>query len=156
VRALLDTTYFLPVFGVAVEGLEPGVLLELRRHALQGRLELHYADVMWLELIPKVVREARRRGFSPDALIEKGAKAITRASYLRRAGVDWEAVRVAYELRKHGHRDMVDNMLYGIASSQNLVLVTMDRALAAAAARAGAGRAEILSHEELLRRLQES
>jgi len=29
VRALPDTSYFLPVFGIAVQGLEPGSLLEL-------------------------------------------------------------------------------------------------------------------------------
>ena len=64
VRALLDTSYFLPVFGAAVEGLEPSGLLAIRRYALRGKLELYYAEVMRLELVPKVHREAQRRGYN--------------------------------------------------------------------------------------------
>ncbi|BES80480.1 PIN domain-containing protein [Pyrodictium abyssi] len=155
VRALLDTSYFLPVFGVAVEGLEPSDLLAIRRYALRGKLELYYAEVMWLELVPKVYREAQRRGYNADAIVEQGAKSIMKASYLKRALVDWKAVRIAYEMRRLGHRDMIDNMLYGIASSQGLVLVTMDRALAGLARDRAAGGAKILDHNELLKMLQD-
>ena len=67
VRALLDTTYFLPAFGIAVRCLEPGSLLELRRLALRGAVELYYADFMWLELMPNVVREASNRGVDAES-----------------------------------------------------------------------------------------
>ena len=79
-----------------------------------------------------------------------------KASYLKRVLVDWKAVMVAYETRRPGHRDMIDSMLYGIASSQGLVLVTMDRALAGLARDRAARGAEILDHSGLLKMLQDS
>ena len=46
IKVLLDTSYFLPVFGIAVKGLEVGDLLAIRRHALQGTISLYYASFM--------------------------------------------------------------------------------------------------------------
>jgi PIN domain nuclease of toxin-antitoxin system len=48
---------------------------------------------------------------------------------LRLAQVDEKAVRTALELYKLGHRDLIDNLLYGISLSQNLKFLTIDREL---------------------------
>ena len=67
---------------------------------------------MWLELVPKVYREAQRREFNADAIVGQGAKSIMKAGYLKRALVDRKAARIAHEMRRLGHRDMIDDMLW--------------------------------------------
>ncbi len=149
-RALLDTSYFLPVFGIAVMGLEPESLLELRRLALRGAVELYYADFMWLELIPKVVREASKRGVDASRIVEEGVRLITGSSYLRPVSPGRRAVLEALRLRLMGHRDMVDNLLYGVAVEEDMLLVTMDSALRRLVESLDPPGARVLSHVELL------
>jgi hypothetical protein len=43
--------------------------------------------------------------------------------------VDDKAVDLALSFYLMGHRDLVDNLLYGIAASQNMKFLTMDEAL---------------------------
>ncbi len=151
-RVLLDTTYFLPVFGVAVKGLDPKDLDRLRQYALQGKVEIYYTDLMWLELIPKLYREAEKKGIDLEPILRRGVHAITSADYLRKAEVTWRAIVTAFLLRRQGHRDMIDNFIYGIAEAEGLTLITMDKTLRDLARDRGAIKATSL--HELLEELR--
>lgn len=154
IKVLLDTSYFLPVFGIAVKGLEVGDLLAIRRHALQGTISLYYASFMWLELLPKVYREARKRGVDVENIVEKAVKSILKADYLKPVDADEHALMTAYKMRCLGHRDMIDNLLYGIASSKDMILVTMDVTLVDFLKKHGLSEAKVMSHKELLTMLE--
>ncbi len=154
-RILLDTSYFLPVFGIRVKGLDEKVLLALRDYALEGRIQLYYPSFMWLELLPKVYREARKRGLGRDvdAIIRRAVLAIVHAEYLHPVSPDHAAILVAWKLKLMGHEDMIDNMIFGVASSNKMILLSMDKELKNIADRLGG--VKVFDHNMLLKLLEE-
>ena len=66
-KAIVDTTYLLPTFGIGVKELNDTALLELRRHVLQGNLQLYCLTTIWSELLGKVHREAAKHGIPDEA-----------------------------------------------------------------------------------------
>ena len=60
-RVVLDTSYILPAFGIKVRDLANDDLELLEELRVSGKVEFLYCDVVWVELIPKVVKEYRRR-----------------------------------------------------------------------------------------------
>ena len=124
-RAILDTSYILPAFGIKVRDLADDDLELLEELRVSGEVEFLYCDVIWVELIPKVVKEYRRRNVPLRAdLLEGVVRALRETASAVALGP--LANRVAYELRRLGHVDMVDNLLYGAAVERRAYLLTLD------------------------------
>jgi predicted nucleic acid-binding protein len=117
-RILLDTSFLLPFLGIDVGEVIAGVLHRLRDY------ELYYSELSLLEALWKIVKVV---SFDKLDIVLEGLTLIRRD--LRLAQVDEKAVRTALELYKLGHRDLIDNLLYGISLSQNLKFLTIDREL---------------------------
>lgn len=117
-QILLDTSFLLPFLGIDVGEVIAGALHKLRDY------ELYYSELSLLEALWKIVKVV---SFDKLDIVLEGLTLIRRD--LRLAQVDEKAVRTALELYKLGHRDLIDNLLYGISLSQNLKFLTIDREL---------------------------
>jgi predicted nucleic acid-binding protein len=117
-RILLDTSFILPFLGIDVGEVIAGVLHRLRDY------ELYYSELSLLEALWKIVKVV---SFDKLDIVLEGLTLIRRD--LRLAQVNEKAVKTALELYKLGHRDLIDNLLYGISLSQNLKFLTIDREL---------------------------
>jgi predicted nucleic acid-binding protein len=117
-QILLDTSFLLPFLGIDVGEVIAGVLHRLRDY------ELYYSELSLLEALWKIVKVV---SFDKLDIVLEGLTLIRRD--LRLTQVDEKAVRTALELYKLGHRDLIDNLLYGISLSQNLKFLTIDREL---------------------------
>ena len=117
-QILLDTSFLLPFLGIDVGEVIAGVLHRLRDY------ELYYSELSLLEALWKIVKVV---SFDKLDIVLEGLTLIRRD--LRLAQVNEKAVKTALELYKLGHRDLIDNLLYGISLSQNLKFLTIDREL---------------------------
>lgn len=117
-RILLDTSFILPFLGIDV-----GDAIASALHRLRG-YELYYSELSLLEALWKIVKVV---SFDRIGTVLEGLALLRRD--LRLVQVDEKAVRIALELYRLGHRDLIDNLLYGISLSQNLRFLTIDREL---------------------------
>jgi predicted nucleic acid-binding protein len=117
-RVLLDTSFLLPFLGLATDEVVMYSLPKLRG------AELFYSELSILEAMWKAVKIVKKEDFG---VILEGLRLIRRD--LKIARVDDKAVDLALSFYLMGHRDLVDNLLYGIAASQNMKFLTMDEAL---------------------------
>ena len=116
-KVLLDSTYILPAFGIAVKGLSRTDLEELERLRVEEIVEYHFTPLIWVEVVPKVLREYSSRGLGIDvSMFEKVLLALENTAKPVDPGS--LAIAIAAKLRALGHRDMVYNMLYGVASEK--------------------------------------
>jgi len=106
-RVLLDTLFLLPFLGLVTDEVVMYSLLKLRG------AELFYSELSILEAMWKAVKIVKKEDFG---VILEGLRLIKRG--LKIARVDDKAVELALSLYLMGHRDLVDNLLYGIAASQ--------------------------------------
>ncbi len=137
---LLDTSFILPILG-----FETSERVMAAFHRLGG-YELYYNDVSILEALWKI---AKTIGGTEEeiARIAEGVKAIKES--LKYASIDEEAIRNAIYMYRLGHRDMIDNLLYSIAVSRSLRLLTVDSDLVEFVARHGLPRDALAMPEEL-------
>ena len=144
IRVLLDSTYLLPVVGVDVEGVE-GVVALLRRLRREGRLECYYTEFNLLEIIGKLSKieydeERVREGLSS---IEEGFK---------RAYLGSEGWLKALELKKRGHRDLIDLLLYVASLTNGLAFLTRDDRLVEFLEEVGEDTGNVIREREFVRR----
>ncbi len=124
-RAVLDTTYLLPFFGIRVPGLEPETVLGLRDEL--GVEELLYPMLLIPELVAKIGKEMRARGL--DEIPAEALEALT--ALLLEVDValvppKLEHLVTAVKLRALGHPDIFDNILYAVSLHEKAYLVTRD------------------------------
>lgn len=124
-RVLLDSTYLLPTFGIDVEGLSDDDIRILRELGL-GRVRYYCLSVVWVEVLGKVHKEAVRRNITLGEWVNVAIESLLNSGFY-----DWiypssSALKLALELRQKGHRDMIDNLLYGSAISEGMIFLTMD------------------------------
>lgn len=155
IAVLLDSTYLLPVFGIAVEGVSDEALLRLRRLAIEKLVRLYYSPISFMEILAKIAREAVKRETRLEpAEVTDLIKIIEEADYLKPTYPNAQAYALAYKMRLLGHKDMIDNILYATASIKGLTFVTMDQSLKNFIQRHRIKGAHILTHHELLRELE--
>ncbi len=118
-RILLDTSFLLPFLGFKTEDIIMNSI-----PLLKG-FDVYYSDVSILEALWKIAKMVR--GKEELKIVSEGANAVRRA--FRHVGIDESAITIALEMYILGHRDMVDNMLYGISVSQGIRLLTVDESL---------------------------
>jgi len=124
-RVLVDSTYILPAFGIEVEGLTKTDLEKLDELHYLGRVTFYYSDIIWIEVIPKVIKEYEKAGFKPSPIMINEVALMLQSTF-KKMEAGSQAIVEALKLRQLGHRDMIDNLLYGIALENDLYLLTMD------------------------------
>lgn len=117
-RILLDTSFLLPFLGIDVGEPVTKTLQKLRGY------ELYYSELSLLEALWKIVKVVN---IDKMSIVLEGLALIRRD--LKLAPIDERATKIALELYRLGHRDLIDNLLYGITLSQNLKLLTIDEEL---------------------------
>ncbi len=119
-RILLDTSFLLPILG-----FETSNEIMEAFHKL-GFYELYYSDISLLEALWKIVKTIR--GSEEEITrIKEGIRALR--STAKHVSIEEEAVENAINMYKLGHRDMIDNLLYSIAKTGKLKLLTIDKNL---------------------------
>lgn len=137
---LLDTSFLLPIIGFETSDRV------MRAFQKLGFYELYYSEISILEALWKIVKVVK--GVEEElSRIEEGIRAIRES--MRHASVNGEAVKNAIHMYKLGHRDMVDNLLYSIAVSNKLKLLTVDEDLVGFVKKHGLVREYIVTPEEL-------
>lgn len=128
-RVLLDSTYILPVFGIAVEGLSDDDIMRLRRLTMEGTIELFCVDVCLVEILGKVYKEYAKRGLDASNIVSVALRALFESDVFTWIIPPREAFELAFEMRKLGHTDMIDNILYATACIENMIFLSMDSSL---------------------------
>jgi predicted nucleic acid-binding protein len=116
-RILLDTSFLLPSIGVKVAGAAE-VLEKLKKS------ELYYSNLSVLECLWVIVSLERRKVAIEMETIKVGLKSIER-SY-RRVVEDAEIFFDALKLRRAGHTDFIDCLLYAISLREGLTFLSFD------------------------------
>jgi len=117
---LLDTSFLLPILGFETSRRVMNAFQRL------GSYKLYYNDISILEALWKIVKiiEGTEEQISR---IEEGIRAIR--DTMKYVFIDEEVLKNAIYMYKLGHRDMIDNLLYSIAISRELKLLTVDEDL---------------------------
>lgn len=120
-KVLLDTSFLLPIVGVRVREVE-STLDKLWSLYRSRRVELYYADLNLLEIAWRL----SMLNYDPS-IVEIGLRSIERSmvKVQTRAPLALKAL----ELRRRGFHDMVDLLLYLTAKDNNLLFLTLDKAL---------------------------
>jgi len=130
-KILLDTSFLLPFVGFKTDEVVMNCIEKLRDY------EVYYSELSILEALWKVTKKMRElssgQNYNRDDIVEivvNGIRAIRRD--LNRAGITEEAVKEAIKLYMLGHRDLIDNILYGITATQeDMKFLTIDESLKA-------------------------
>ena len=150
---LLDSTYLLPSFGIEVEGLSDEHIRTLRE-AWSKRLVCFYClSVVWVEVIGKVCREARKSGLEITNVIDMAIKSLLESGVYKWVNPTSDAIKLAFKLRLAGHKDVIDNLLYATSITRNMIFLTMDKALKDFLIKHGFNIENLMDHRQLLRRL---
>ena len=139
-KILLDTSFLLPILGFETSSKIMKAFQKLKS------CELYYSDISVLEALWKIVKVIKG---SEEELsrIEEGIKAMRET--MKHASIDEQAIKSAMQMCRLGHRDMIDNLLYSIATSKNLRLLTVDEDLINFIKRHGFAENNIITPEEL-------
>ena len=130
-KILLDTSFLLPFVGFKTDEVVMNCIEKLRDY------EVYYSELSILEALWKVTKKMRElssgQNYNRDDIVEivvNGIRAIRRD--LNRAEITEEAVKEAIKLYMLGHRDLIDNILYGITATQgDMKFLTIDESLKA-------------------------
>ncbi|MET1160672.1 MAG: PIN domain-containing protein [Thermoprotei archaeon] len=119
-KILLDTSFLLPILGFETSNRI------MRAFQKLGSYELYYSDISILEALWKIVKviKGTREELSR---ISEGISAIRET--MKYAPIDEKVVENAIYMFKLGHKDMIDNLLYSIAMTKKLRLLTVDKDL---------------------------
>ena len=118
-KLLLDTSFILPILGFETSKEIMDVFPKLRNYII------YYNEISIIEALWRIVKVVGNKGDLKVVL--DGIDAIRNT--FEYAYIDSEAVENAVEMYRLGHRDMVDNILYSIALSEDLKLLTIDNEL---------------------------
>jgi len=137
---LLDTSFLLPILGFETSSRVMRAFQRLNSY------KLYYNDISVLEALWKIAKTIK--GTEEElSRIKEGIRALR--DTVRYAPIDEEAVKNAMHMYRLGHRDMVDNLLYSIAISKGLKLLTVDDRLVEFVKRRNLPRDNIVTPEEL-------
>ena len=150
---LLDSTYLLPSFGIEVEGLSEKDIRALREAWSKGLVCFYCLSVVWVEVVGKVCREARKSGVEISDIVDTAIKSLLESGVYEWLVPTADAVKLAFKLRLAGHKDVIDNLLYATSITRNMTFLTMDEALKDFLAKHGFSVRNLMDHKHLLRRL---
>jgi len=120
----MDTTYMLPLAGIAVKGVERDALRKLRA---SGH-EVFASDISVFELLAKGGKLAAE-GLADEERVLLGVRSILEEEGVRKVvAYDDEVARTALALRRH-HPDFIDCLILASALQSSDALATEDEDL---------------------------
>lgn len=147
-KVVVDTTYLLPIFGIGVKGLTDEDLLLLRKLSLEGTIKLYLVPVIWSELLGKVYREASKYKVD-DKRTSFAIKSLYNPRFYKWIKPGYKAIKLAYKMRKLGHRDNIDNILYATALTRNMMFLSMDQELKEFLDKVELPQDNVITHKDL-------
>ena len=136
---LLGTSFLLPILG-----FETSERVMKAFHKLSF-YNLYYNDLSLLEALWKIVKIIKTS--DQVSRVTEGVRAIRDS--MKYAPLDEKAVENAIYMNRLGHKDMIDNLLYSIAVSRRLKLLTVDDTLIEFVEEHKLAREYIMAPEEL-------
>ena len=136
---LLGTSFLLPILG-----FETSERVMKAFHKLSF-YNLYYNDLSLLEALWKIVKIIKTS--DQVSRVTEGVRAIRDS--MKYAPLDEKAVENAIYMYRLGHKDMIDNLLYSIAVSRRLKLLTVDDTLIEFVEEHKLAREYIMAPEEL-------
>jgi len=149
-KILLDSTYLLPILGVAVKDVER-VLEVLEGLYRSGAVKIYYTCFNILEAIGKISKTQYNM-----RIVEMGINSIMES--FQQAYPKPQSYMKALRLRSMGFNDLIDLLLYTTSVDNNLKMLTRDKGLLEFLRKSGETEAEatIVMEEEFLRKYQNS
>ncbi|MEM2214673.1 MAG: PIN domain-containing protein [Candidatus Nezhaarchaeales archaeon] len=118
-RVLLDTSFILPMLGFETDMEVREVISKLRHY------EVHYSDVSIIEALWKISKIIKTE--EEMSVVAYGIDLIK--GTFSKVDLNGEAVKVALKLYRMGHKDLVDNLLYGLSAANDMHFLTLDAKL---------------------------
>jgi len=140
IKILLDTSFLLPILGFETSHEVMSAFQKLYAHTL------YYNDISILEALWKIVKVIKSEESEIKRILE-GIIAVRNT--MEYASISEKAIENSINMYKLGHRDMIDNLLYSIALSEGLRLLTVDKELINFIEKHGFPKQYILTPEEL-------
>ena len=153
-KVLLDSTYLLPSFGIEVEGLQNEHIIQLREAVIKGKIRFYCLTVVWVEVIGKVFRESQRLKLDLEEILDIAIKSLLESGFYEWIQPTSEAVKLAFKLRKLGHRDNIDNLLYATSITNNMIFLTMDENFKNFLLKEGYKVNNLMNHTQLLLKIK--
>jgi hypothetical protein len=124
-EVLLDSTFLLPTLGVKVPQISDSDLNELAKLRSKTRLFCIYQSLV--EVMGKVGREYTSTSEeNVPEIVEEGLRSLLESDLYTWTSPSIEALMDAVEMRRKGHKDMIDNMLYSTASNLGMLFLSID------------------------------
>ena len=153
-KVLLDSTYLLPSFGIEVEGLQNEHIIQLREAVIKGKIRFYCLTVVWVEVIGKVFRESQRLKLDIEEILDIAIKSLLESGFYEWIQPTSEAVKLAFKLRKLGHRDNIDNLLYAASITNNMIFLTMNKNFKNFLLKEGYKVNNLMNHTQLLLKIK--
>ena len=126
-KILIDTSYFLPLIKISIEGISERLLLEV---LLKSKHELFYSDLSLFELTAKAFKYINIENQISIQDLMNGLDAIQNDPRLTH--LSWKdnpiIIELATKLRTI-HKDTIDCLIFSTAICNSDCIVTMDRDL---------------------------
>jgi hypothetical protein len=123
-RVLLDTSFVLPSLGI---GVKPDVTKGLESLA-HGQVEACFSSFNILESLWVGSSIMGSPGFDQEKFSE-GLKSVMDSGVYEMSEEDFDIFRRALELRRLGHKDIIDDILYAHSAAKGMKLLTIDSKL---------------------------
>jgi len=153
-KVLLDSAYLLPSFGIEVEGLQNEHIVQLREAVIKDKIRFYCLTVVWVEVIGKVFRESQRLKLDIEEILDVTIKSLLESGFYEWIQPTSEAVKLAFKLRKLGHRDNIDNLLYATSITNNMIFLTMDENFKNFLLKEGYKVNNLMNHTQLLLKIK--
>jgi hypothetical protein len=124
-KVLVDSTFLLPTLGVKVAQISESDLRELAK--LRSRTSFFCIHQSLVEVLGKVGREWTSTSAEnvPQA-IEEGLRSLLESDLYAWISPSTKALVDAVKMRRKGHKDMIDNMLYSTAADLGMLFLSLD------------------------------
>ena len=124
-KVLVDSTFLLPTLGVKVSQLSDSDLRELTK--LRSRTRFFCIHQSLVEVLGKVGREwAQESDEHIVETVEEGLRSVLESDLYTWISPTTKALMDAVQMRRKGHKDMIDNMLYSTASDLDMLFLSID------------------------------
>jgi len=153
-KVLLDSTYILPSFGIEVEGISDEHLIQLRQARIKGKIKFYCSPVVWVEILGKVYRESKRLKINVEDVVEIAVTSLLESGFYEWIQPSSNSIILAFKLRMLGHKDNIDNILYAISKTNNLIFLTMDDEFKEFLSKHGHKTNNLIDHISLLNKLK--
>jgi len=117
-RILLDTTFLLPTLGINVKDYDE-VYKKLKNYVVYiSRYSI--LEALW------VLNSFKKRGYYNEKTVREGLDSLLLNNRFMKIDEPPEALILSMKLYDLGHRDLIDNLLYSIAYTSDLLFLTVD------------------------------